>query len=267
MRPHIGGLLVAVAFISGCTTVAGSAERTAPSSGVTESGLGSDDGITTSAQDSRGDAEFATVPTGASYIARPSGSTLDVYASPDPGGLGASTVEQTLQETLENGTPLALRVVGEPGEEWAEVQLPQRPNFTTGWVKLDEVEVTWTTLRIVVDLQTQTLTLFDGVEPIVWGTVAIGRAHTPTPIGNTYVSELLASSEPESLYGPFAIGLAMFSDEVTEYAGGNGQIGIHGTNRPDLLGTRASHGCVRTHNDLISELAGRVPIGTPVVIR
>ena len=121
-------------------------------------------------------------------------------------------------------------------------------------------------MHIVVDSASRTWALFYGTEPVVWGAVTIGTARTPTPLGETYVSELLAPGDPDGLYGPYALGLALFSDEVTEYAGGDGQIGLHGTNSPELLGTRASLGCVRTHNDLISELAGRVPLGTPVSI-
>ena len=45
-----------------------------------------------------------------------------------------------------------------------------------------------------------------------------------------------------------------------------GVIGIHGTNQPELLGGPASHGCIRVHNDTISEMAGFLPLGTPVSI-
>ncbi len=58
----------------------------------------------------------------------------------------------------------------------------------------------------------------------------------------------------------------MYSDTVTEYAGGDGQIGIHGTNTPNLLGLAVSMGCTRVHNDVIRAIAGRVPIGTPVTV-
>ncbi|QFR33391.1 L,D-transpeptidase [Ancylobacter sp. TS-1] len=47
---------------------------------------------------------------------------------------------------------------------------------------------------------------------------------------------------------------------------GGGQYAIHGTNRPKSIGTFASYGCVRMHNDDIIDLFGRVGIGTPVVM-
>lgn len=41
---------------------------------------------------------------------------------------------------------------------------------------------------------------------------------------------------------------------------------IHGTNEESLIGTPASHGCVRMRNSDIVELYSRVPRGTPVEI-
>lgn len=41
---------------------------------------------------------------------------------------------------------------------------------------------------------------------------------------------------------------------------------FHGTNREDLIGTPASHGCVRLRNEDMAELFELVPEGTPVVI-
>jgi lipoprotein-anchoring transpeptidase ErfK/SrfK len=41
---------------------------------------------------------------------------------------------------------------------------------------------------------------------------------------------------------------------------------IHGTNREDLIGTPASHGCVRMRNHDVIDLYERVPAGTTVEI-
>ena len=41
---------------------------------------------------------------------------------------------------------------------------------------------------------------------------------------------------------------------------------FHGTNREDLIGTPASHGCIRLRNDDIAELFDLVPEGVRVVI-
>ena len=42
---------------------------------------------------------------------------------------------------------------------------------------------------------------------------------------------------------------------------------IHGTNQEHLIGTAASHGCIRLRNDDMIDLFVRVDEGTPLVIR
>lgn len=47
---------------------------------------------------------------------------------------------------------------------------------------------------------------------------------------------------------------------------GDGTYGIHGTNRPETIGTYASYGCFRMYNKDILDLFGRVTIGTSVTV-
>jgi lipoprotein-anchoring transpeptidase ErfK/SrfK len=47
---------------------------------------------------------------------------------------------------------------------------------------------------------------------------------------------------------------------------GGGQYAIHGTNQPNLIGGFVSHGCIRMYNADITDLFGRVGVGTPVVV-
>jgi lipoprotein-anchoring transpeptidase ErfK/SrfK len=42
---------------------------------------------------------------------------------------------------------------------------------------------------------------------------------------------------------------------------------IHGTNRPDTIGTKVSSGCFRLVNNDVADLYDRVPVGTKVVVR
>jgi lipoprotein-anchoring transpeptidase ErfK/SrfK len=42
---------------------------------------------------------------------------------------------------------------------------------------------------------------------------------------------------------------------------------IHGTNRPDTIGTKVSSGCFRLVNRDVSDLYDRVPVGTKVIVR
>ena len=57
-----------------------------------------------------------------------------------------------------------------------------------------------------------------------------------------------------------------FSDVHLSFAGGEGVIGIHGTNEPDSVGSTVSNDCIRVHNDVISEMATFPPLGTSVTI-
>jgi len=45
-----------------------------------------------------------------------------------------------------------------------------------------------------------------------------------------------------------------------------GQYAIHGTNVPSSIGGFVSYGCIRMYNADISDLFGRVGVGTPVVV-
>jgi len=47
---------------------------------------------------------------------------------------------------------------------------------------------------------------------------------------------------------------------------GGGQYAIHGTNQPGLIGGFVSHGCIRMFNADITDLYGRVSVGTTVVV-
>lgn len=47
---------------------------------------------------------------------------------------------------------------------------------------------------------------------------------------------------------------------------GGGQYAIHGTNQPNLIGGFVSHGCIRMYNADVTDLFGRVSVGTPVVV-
>lgn len=45
-----------------------------------------------------------------------------------------------------------------------------------------------------------------------------------------------------------------------------GEYAIHGTNRPNSIGTFASYGCIRMYNQDIADLFGRVTVGTEVYV-
>jgi len=102
---------------------------------------------------------------------------------------------------------------------------------------------------------------------------AVHARDTPTPGGLYYKTQLLRPTDaegrpfPDGPYGPFAYALSGFSEVLYNFEGGEGVIGIHGTNEPDSLGGDTSYGCIRMSNDGIAKLSGTLPVGVPVEIR
>ena len=201
-----------------------------------------------------------TTPTdsGPTLVARAS---TELAVSPQPG----ATPSHHLPATTPFGSPRALLVVGEQAD-WLQVALPDRPNASTGWVRRNDVELRQVDERVEIDLASRTLTLVDGDEVVLTTPIAIGSPDAPTPIGAFYVVDKLATGNPDDVYGPFAFGLSAHSDVLTEFAGGDGQVGIHGTNEPASIGEAVSHGCIRVPNDVAEVLEQRLHLGTPVTI-
>src|SRR6202035_1925160 len=96
--------------------------------------------------------------------------------------------------------------------------------------------------------------------------VGVGKQNTPTPGGGYYLTQLFAPPDPNGAYGPYAYSLSGYSNVLTTFQGGDAIIGLHGTNRPDLLGHDVSSGCIRMNNVAITALAHVLPLGTPVTI-
>ncbi len=149
---------------------------------------------------------------------------------------------------------------------WVRVRPAALPNGTTGWVPrsaLGGYGVVDT--RLVVDLGAQTIALLRGGRAILSAPVGVGTADAPTPSGEFYVrSKLTRYASPA--YGPVAFGTSARSPTLTDWPAG-GFVGIHGTDRPELLPGRVSHGCIRMRNEDILRLAELLPIGTPLTIR
>jgi hypothetical protein len=187
---------------------------------------------------------------------------LDVYESPD-----ADEPWTTVEPLTILGTTTVLGVVGEPAGGWVEVMLPIRPNGSTGWVHTADVWLYVADSEIVVDLGERRLTyIVDGVS-VLETDIGIGSDYNQTPTGSFFVTDTVALADPNSPWGPHALGLSARSDTITSFNGGDGIIGIHGTNNPSSIGGNISLGCVRLPNDMISLLYEMVPIGTRVEIR
>ena len=63
-----------------------------------------------------------------------------------------------------------------------------------------------------------------------------------------------------------ALATSAFSPKLSYWLGG-GQVAIHGTNQPQLIGQAVSHGCVRMTNADIVAVSDLVSVGSPVIIQ
>lgn len=185
-----------------------------------------------------------------------------VSVFPKPGAAKASYVLDNRKNF--SGRNVFVVVGHEAG--WYQVLVPRRPNGGTGWVKASEIGLFTTEYSISVSLGRRELVVYRSGQEIMRERVAIGQAKYPTPTGVFFISEGVRPANPKGAYGTFAFGLSAYSNVLTRFGRGDGQIGIHGTNAPGLLGQNVSHGCIRMRNEAVSKLSKMLPQGVPVVI-
>ena len=149
---------------------------------------------------------------------------------------------------------------------WLEVRLPAGASGLQGWLPRRVLGgYGFVRTRLVVDRRRLRATLLRNGSPVFRTAVGVGAPGAPTPPGEFYIRNKLTRYASPA-YGPIAFGTSARSDQLTDWPAG-GFIGIHGTDRPDLLPGRVSHGCIRMRNGAIRRLARLMPIGTPVTIR
>ena len=131
-------------------------------------------------------------------------------------------------------------------DDWVRIRVPGRPNGRTGWVRraaLGPIRPpppgSSSTGRPPRSRSRATgTTLFKT-------RVGVGKPTTPTPAGHFWVREKLRFKN-QPLYGSYALGTAAYA-KVSDWPGG-GVVGIHGTDQPQLIPGRPSHGCIRVPN-------------------
>jgi lipoprotein-anchoring transpeptidase ErfK/SrfK len=171
------------------------------------------------------------------------------------GQLAARTPEGTTNIAIVSGRGHAQRAL------WVPVQAAG----ATGWVlrsALGGYEVVHE--RLLVDTRALTATLVREGDTIFRAPIGVGTADAPTPTGSFHVRSKLTRYRSPA-YGPVAFGTTARSETLTDWPAG-GYVGIHGTDQPELLPGRVSHGCIRLRNEDILALEQLMPIGTPVRI-
>jgi lipoprotein-anchoring transpeptidase ErfK/SrfK len=175
------------------------------------------------------------------------------------GRVGGVTPEGTVNVVLIKGY-----TEDELGETWVRVQIPGKDSAPTGWLPGDVLNPGGVSrARVLVDRERLTLTYTRAGKVLLTAPIGIGRANSPTPKGNFYIRNKL-TRYASAWYGPLAFGTSAQSD-LSDWPAG-GFIGIHGTNRPELLPGAVSHGCIRLRNQDILRLGRMLRVGTPVVI-
>jgi len=190
---------------------------------------------------------------------------VPVRRAPDADSEAIASIAPRTPERTTNVVLVEEHVDDGAGRLWIAVRVPALPENLTGWVPRSALGAySFVRTRLVVDLAQLTATLlFDGRQ-IFEAEVGVGTSSFPTPTGEFYVRSKLRSISP--FYGPLAFGTSARSPVLTDWPGG-GFVGVHGTNQPELLPGRVSHGCIRLRNEDILELGRLMPVGTPVTIR
>jgi lipoprotein-anchoring transpeptidase ErfK/SrfK len=151
---------------------------------------------------------------------------------------------------------------------WVRVRLAQRPDGSTAWLPASDVRLSSTPYRIVVDLATTKLALYDDGRLVFSAPAGVGSPDDPTPTGEFFVAFDEPPPQPNPGYGPFIIVTSDHSRSISDWEdSGDAVIGIHGPLGEDsqigTTGARISHGCIRLHDQTLEQLA-KVPAGTPI---
>lgn len=170
----------------------------------------------------------------------------------------------------QNGYPTVFGVVGKKVDRqcrstWYHVQLPVKPNGSTGWVRAGAVRTYAITSKVVVHLSTRRLVAYHAGKPVLRARIAVGSPQTPTPVGRFYINERFILADPNGPFGVAALGISAHSNVLSNWVQG-GPIALHGTDEPLSIGHADSHGCVRLSNTDMRRLLPFAPAGTPVLI-
>ncbi|RKD22064.1 hypothetical protein BEP19_13400 [Ammoniphilus oxalaticus] len=129
--------------------------------------------------------------------------------------------------------------------------------FVSCWVALGLpffTPVSFAEKEIYINLWHRTLQIKENGQVLQSHSIGPGAKNTPTPIGQYKIVR-------KSKNWGSGFGSRWMEIDVPW-----GIYGIHGTNKPGLIGRYVSHGCVRMKNKDIEEIYEQIPIGTPVII-
>ena len=107
---------------------------------------------------------------------------------------------------------------------------------------------------ILIEVDLKRLTLYEGTTLLKRYPIASGAWKTPSPLGVFRIT------------GRFETELSGFGTRFLRLNVPYGNYGIHGTNRPESIGSNASHGCFRLRVQDAEELYALTPNGVKVYV-
>jgi len=196
-----------------------------------------------------------------------------VSSRPAAGARMVGVVSAVRPITLKRTTlPVLEQKQDAEGRRWLKVRLPGRalnrsnPPLS-GWISTPFTRRTTVRWHVVVDVDArQVLAYRDGRLMRSFGAI-VGKPSTPTPRGKFFVEEALRMPAGKA-GGPFALAASARSHVYQQFAGGPGQIALHGVNGiGGQIGSAVSHGCIRMTTAGVTWLAQYIKAGTPLTIR
>ena len=160
--------------------------------------------------------------------------------------------------------PQVFLVEEQRSDGWVELSLPVLPTGTSGWVHATDVTIGKVGYAIRVVLRTRRITVFRLGKVVYEGPASVGAPATPTPTGRFALRAIFKVPNPNTVAGPYVLGLSSHSNSVTSFSGSDGEVAIHGNNDASALGSAVTQGSIRIENSEITKLAGSLPLGTPV---
>jgi lipoprotein-anchoring transpeptidase ErfK/SrfK len=194
----------------------------------------------------------------------------EALAAPRP---GAAARMRLTGATPWSGTAQRLMVTGrhtdDRGRDWVRVQLPVRPNQSSGWVPADHLRISATSVRFEVHLGSRRLEIWSGARRIAAWRAGIGRPGTPTPVGRFAIQDPVPTLPAwRAVYGRYTLTLTAHSPTLRRFMGGDALVAIHGagSGRSWRVGAASSYGCVILDEPALAVAARYARAGTPVVI-
>jgi len=172
---------------------------------------------------------------------------------------------RTLENPTFEGLDQVFLIRGSEGA-WLLAQIMSRPNSAMAWIQASDVQLRQVPNHIVIERGARQMTVYSGEEALMSVPVATGKESSPTPIGTFFVDGIRRLSPPHRAYGDGQVSFSGYSEVYESFGGGVGQVAMHGTQNPALIGTPASNGCVRMTNQDIAAVMVLAPTGTPVEV-